>query len=65
MLAQRDSIPSTSIASPTIIWVCVGNVSKQSLLGWFKPPLRTIVKQLQAGEKLIVLRQLYVAAEQV
>jgi predicted nuclease of predicted toxin-antitoxin system len=41
--------------SPSIIWIRLGNTSKQALLDWFKPLLPTIIAALENGDKLIEL----------
>jgi predicted nuclease of predicted toxin-antitoxin system len=38
---------------PTIIWIRIGNTSKNVLLQWIEPLLPAIVKALKAGEKLV------------
>ena len=41
--------------SPSIIWLRIGNTSKQALLKWFGELLPAIEKSLAEGEKLIEL----------
>jgi predicted nuclease of predicted toxin-antitoxin system len=38
---------------PPIVWVRLGNTSKQALLRWFEPLIPEIVAAIQNGEKLI------------
>ena len=38
---------------PAVVWIRVGNTSKQALLKWFEPLLPAMEKALQSGEKLI------------
>lgn len=39
-------------SGPSIVWIRIGNTSKQALLSWFKPIIGTIEKALMADEKL-------------
>jgi len=38
---------------PPIVWIRVGNTSKQALLRWFEPLIPEIVAAIRNGEKLI------------
>jgi predicted nuclease of predicted toxin-antitoxin system len=38
---------------PAIVWIRIGNTSRQALIRWFEPLLPAIVTALQNGEKLI------------
>jgi predicted nuclease of predicted toxin-antitoxin system len=38
---------------PAIVWIRIGNTSKQALLEWFKPMVPTIEQALSTGERLI------------
>ena len=40
-------------AEPPIVWIRMGNTTKQALLRWFEPLLPTMSAALAAGEKLI------------
>ena len=40
---------------PPIVWVRLGNTTKQALLVWFEPLLPTIVSSLEEGNKLVEL----------
>jgi len=40
---------------PSIVWIRLGNTSKQGLLRWFEPKLPDIISALDKGEKLIEL----------
>lgn len=40
-------------AGPPIVWIRVGNTTKQALLRWFEPLLPTVEAALKAGEKLV------------
>jgi len=49
------------VPAPVVIWVRVGNVSRDALLKWFEPQLPRVIDMVEAGQAIIVLRQLYVA----
>jgi predicted nuclease of predicted toxin-antitoxin system len=38
---------------PPIVWIRIGNTSKQALLRWFEPLIPEIVAAIGSGEKLI------------
>jgi predicted nuclease of predicted toxin-antitoxin system len=38
---------------PSIVWIRIGNTSKQALLRWFEPLIPEIVAAIRNGEKLI------------
>lgn len=38
---------------PAIVWIRIGNTSRQALLQWFEPLLPAVVNALSDGEKLI------------
>ena|SRR5450759_12692 len=40
---------------PPIVWVRRGNTGKQALLHWIEPMLPLIVREIEAGEKLVEL----------
>jgi predicted nuclease of predicted toxin-antitoxin system len=40
-------------AGPPIVWIRVGNTTKQALLQWFEPLLPSVAAALDSGEKLI------------
>ncbi|MFN0315766.1 MAG: DUF5615 family PIN-like protein [Burkholderiales bacterium] len=40
-------------SGPAIVWIRVGNTTRQALLRWFEPLLPSVEKALMAGEKLI------------
>lgn len=40
---------------PPIVWVRLGNTTKQALLAWFEPLLPAIVAALTEGNKLVEL----------
>jgi len=39
--------------APRVVWLRIGNSSKQALLLWFRNLLPEIISKLEAGEKLI------------
>jgi predicted nuclease of predicted toxin-antitoxin system len=41
---------------PIIVWVRVGNTTRQALLDWFDPLLNQLIAMLDSGERLIELR---------
>ena len=43
-------------AGPPVVWLRVGNTSRRALLAWFTPLLPTIIRDLEAGERLIEVR---------
>lgn len=48
------AVRSTMIErGPTIVWIRIGNASKQALLNWFGPMLPAIEQAVTAGERLI------------
>jgi predicted nuclease of predicted toxin-antitoxin system len=42
--------------APVILWLRVGNTSRQSLLKWFEPLLPQIESWLESGERLVEVR---------
>lgn len=40
---------------PPIVWVRLGNTTKQALLAWFEPLLPNIIAALNEGNKLVEL----------
>lgn len=38
---------------PAVVWIRIGNTSRQALLEWFEPMLPAIVAALRSGEKLV------------
>lgn len=46
---------SVNEIGPPVVWVRVGNVGKQALLHWIEPMLPLIVREIEAGEKLVEL----------
>jgi predicted nuclease of predicted toxin-antitoxin system len=48
-------LASVRLDGPPIVWVRLGNTTKQALLAWFKPLLPAIIKALESGEKLVEL----------
>lgn len=40
---------------PAIVWVRLGNTTKQALLRWFEPLFPAIVSALENGDKLVEL----------
>jgi len=48
--AIRISVVPTG---PAIVWLRIGNTSKQALLGWFAPLLPRIESALAAGERIV------------
>ncbi|MGZ8190407.1 MAG: DUF5615 family PIN-like protein [Methylococcaceae bacterium] len=38
---------------PSVIWIRIGNTTKQALLEWFEPLFPAIVKTLERGDKLV------------
>lgn len=47
---------SRSLAAPVIIWLRIGNTSRNALLQWFEPLLPLIVQHIQQGDRLIEVR---------
>jgi predicted nuclease of predicted toxin-antitoxin system len=41
---------------PCVVWVRVGNASRQALLRWFLPLLPEIIEHIDAGEAVIEIR---------
>ena len=41
---------------PVIVWLRIGNASKQVLLSWFASVLPAIIVRIEAGDKLIEVR---------
>ncbi len=41
---------------PSVVWLRVGNTSRQALLAWIEPLLPMIVKRLEEGERLVEVR---------
>lgn len=56
-ILTKDEDFATRIAldpsGPPIIWIRIGNTSKQALLQWIEPLLPAIEKALTANEKLV------------
>lgn len=54
---DEDFVVLASLHSegPAIVWIRLGNTTKQALLHWFKPLLAAIVSALERGEKLVEL----------
>lgn len=52
---DEDFAIRISVASigPTIVWLRIGNTSKQALLKWFMPLLPQIESALASGEKIV------------
>lgn len=48
-------LASVRLDGPPIVWVRLGNTTKQALLNWFKPLLPEIIEALERGEKLVEL----------
>ena len=46
---------SVNEIGPPVVWVRIGNVGKQALLHWIKPMLPFIIREIEAGEKLVEL----------
>lgn len=40
---------------PAIVWVRLGNTTKQALLNWFDPLVPAIISALENGDKLVEL----------
>ena len=47
------SLVSTGLNAPPIVWIRVGNIGKQALLGWIEPMMVRIITEIESGEKLI------------
>jgi len=56
-ILTKDEDFATRIAldgnGPPIIWIRIGNTSKNALLQWIEPLLPAVVKALKAGDKLV------------
>lgn len=54
---DEDFVIRASInkVGPPVVWVRVGNVGKQALLRWIEPMLPFIIREIEAGEKLVEL----------
>jgi len=55
------NLRAARLVAPSVVWVRVGNVSRNSLLTWFAPQIPQIIKLLGGESTLIELRQLYLA----
>ena len=42
--------------APVIVWLRIGNTSRRALLAWLSPLIPQIVKMIELGEWLIVVR---------
>ncbi len=47
---------SQSAVAQTVVWLRIGNTSRQALLQWFEPLLPQIVRHIQQGDRLIEVR---------
>lgn len=45
-----------AVASPTVVWVRLGNTRRERLLDWFAPQIERIAAMVDGDEKLIELR---------
>ena len=43
--------------APAVVWVRVGNTSRAALLTWFEPLIDELVGTIEAGERLVELRE--------
>lgn len=43
---------------PTVVWARIGNIGKQALPHWIEPMLPLVIREIEAGEKLIELNSL-------
>lgn len=41
---------------PSVVWLRVGNTSRRALLAWFTPLLPKILRELDAGTRLVEVR---------
>lgn len=53
---QGDARTAFGAASPTVLWIRVGNTRRAALLAWFEPLIDDIVFMIQEGNRLIELR---------
>jgi predicted nuclease of predicted toxin-antitoxin system len=42
--------------SPALLWLRLGNASRQKLLAWFMPLLPQLVQRLESGDKFVEVR---------
>ncbi len=47
---------SQSLDAPIIVWLRLGNTSRNALIQWFEPLLPQIVQHIQQGDRLIEVR---------
>jgi len=45
-----------SVTTPVIVWLRIGNTSREGLMRWFGPLLPQIVHCIQQGDRLIEVR---------
>jgi len=51
-------VASVSGGAPAIVWLRIGNCTNRVLFAWLEPLLPEIKSRLNAGEKLIEIRQI-------
>lgn len=59
LLTKDEDFPHRfhqSVRTPVVVWLRVGNVSRQALLRWFRPLLAQIIKLVGEENRLIELR---------
>jgi predicted nuclease of predicted toxin-antitoxin system len=59
LLTKDDDFPHRfhqSVHTPVVVWLRVGNVSRQALLRWFRPLLPQVIKLIEEENRLIELR---------
>jgi predicted nuclease of predicted toxin-antitoxin system len=59
LLTKDDNFPHRfhqSVHTPVVVWLRVGNVSRQALLRWFRPLLPQVIKIIEEENRLIELR---------
>ncbi len=59
LLTKDDDFPHRfhqSVHTPVVVWLRVGNVSRQALLRWFRSLLPQVIKLIEEENRLIELR---------
>jgi len=44
-------------AAPAVVWLRIGNCTNRVLLAWLEPLLPEILRQLDAGQRLVEVRR--------
>jgi predicted nuclease of predicted toxin-antitoxin system len=59
VISEHEDFPDRAVLggeAPVVIWVRVGNTTRQALLDWFDPLLDRVFTMIDAGERLVELR---------